>query len=185
MLESARMVLRELTVADAGHLFALDSDPEVMRFIGPYTLADVESYRRQIVQHFLPYYVQRPDFGFLAAADKTSGAFLGWFHLRPALDYRFASEAGYREGDFDLGYRFRRAAWGNGYATEGSGLLIQKAFVEWGAKRVVASALISNLASLRVMEKCGLTREQTFIIPGIETPAVRYGLDLQEHMKSR
>ena len=39
-------------------------------------------------------------------------------NLRPALDYRFAREAGFRAGEFDVGYRLVRTAWGYGYATE-------------------------------------------------------------------
>jgi RimJ/RimL family protein N-acetyltransferase len=176
VLASARLVLRAFTVADAELLFALDSDPEVMRFVGPYTLPNIEAYGSHIAQRILPYYDRGPDFGFVAAVEKTTGDFLGWFHMRPALDYRFAAEAGYRAGDFDLGYRLRREAWGKGYATEGSRLLIEKAFAEWGAQRVVACALIGNAASIRVLEKCGLRREEVFSFPGIEMPAVRYAL---------
>ncbi len=47
--------------------------------------------------------------------------FLGWFHLRPAGD-----------GGVDLGYRLRKVAWNQGYATEGSRALIRKCFTELG-----------------------------------------------------
>jgi RimJ/RimL family protein N-acetyltransferase len=43
-----------------------------------------------------------------------------------------------------------------------------------GAKRIVACALIGNVASTRVMEKVGLTYDATFAMPGFEMPAVRY-----------
>ena len=76
--------------------------------------------------------------------EKDSGAFIGWFHLRPALDYRFAAEAGFREGDFDLGYRLCRAAWGQGYATVGACALVRKGFTELGVESVVAVALVGN-----------------------------------------
>src|SRR6516164_3789788 len=111
-LETERLLLREFTEDDADNLFALDSDPDVMRHIGPYQLASPEAYRQQIRTKLLPYYVKYEGYGSWAVIEKANGAFIGWFHLRPALDYRFAAEAGYQAGDFDLGYRFHKIAWG-------------------------------------------------------------------------
>ncbi len=56
-LETPRLILREFTEADAAELFALDSDPEVMRYIGPYQLPDVEAYRSRIRTLNIPYYM--------------------------------------------------------------------------------------------------------------------------------
>jgi [ribosomal protein S5]-alanine N-acetyltransferase len=181
VLETSRLFLRQFNEEDAELLLELDSDPEVMRWIGPYALKDADAYRQHIQQRILPYYSERADFGYLAAILKATGDFLGWFHLRPALDYRYAAAAGYRDGDFDLGYRLRRSAWGHGYATEGSRLLIHKAFADWGAGRVVSCALVGNVASTRVMEKCGLKREEAFAIQGIESPLVRCALAANDY----
>jgi RimJ/RimL family protein N-acetyltransferase len=175
-METERLLLRPFTEDDANHLFALDSDPEVMRWIGPVQLASPDAYRQMIRDRFLPYY-QKDQGGFWATSARSSGEFLGWFHLRPALDYRFAKEAGYREGDFDLGYRLKRSAWGKGLATEGSQALIERAWTAFGARRIVSCALIGNVASTRVMEKVGLRRDGQFAIPGYEMPAVRYVLE--------
>jgi RimJ/RimL family protein N-acetyltransferase len=172
-LETQRLHLRQFTEEDADNLLALDSDPEVMRYIGPIQLANPDAYREMIRERFLPYYLKDQG-GFWAALDKAGGDFLGWFHMRPALDYRFAKEAGYQVGDFDLGYRLRRGAWGKGYATEGSRALIDKALTDLGARRIVSCALVGNVASTRVMEKVGLQRDGLFAIPGYEMPAVRY-----------
>lgn len=57
----------------------------------------------------------------------------------------------------DTGYRLNRAAWGKGYAAEGSRALVHKGFTELGAIRVIAYAFAANTASRRVMEKAGLT----------------------------
>ena len=48
VLETDRLALRRFTEADAELLFELDSDPEVMRYIGPYALPDAEGYRDRI-----------------------------------------------------------------------------------------------------------------------------------------
>ena len=180
-LETPRLILREFTEADAGELFALDSDPEVMRYIGPYQLADVEAYRTLIRTNTIAYYARHPGYGVWATVEKAGGAFLGWFLLRPALDYRFATEAGFRAGDVELGYRFRRAAWGKGYATEGARALVREAFTALGAACVVAAALVGNRASTRVMEKAGLRRAAEFRIPGYDEPAVKYALEKKDY----
>jgi RimJ/RimL family protein N-acetyltransferase len=175
-LETPRLILRRFTEADAADLFALDSDPEVMRWIGPRQVADVEGSRQMIAEHFVPYYAKNPGYGFWATQLRSSGEFLGWFHLRPALDYRFAKEAGYQAGEVDLGYRLRRAAWSQGYATEGSLALVHKAFTEQRPTAVVSCALVGNVASTRVMEKVGLKRVGLFSLPGYDMPLVKYTL---------
>ncbi len=175
-LETQRLILRHFTEEDADNLLALDSDPEVMRYIGPYGLADREAYRQHIRTTYFGYYTKYEGFGFWAAIEKASGEFIGWFTLRPAMDYRFASEAGFRPRDVELGYRLRKSAWGKGYATEGARALVDKAFAELGVRCVVASALVDNVASTRVLEKAGLKRVGQFFNPGYDQPAVKYAL---------
>src|SRR5947208_14658573 len=108
LLETERLTLRAFTEADADDLFAMDSDPEVMRFVGPPWAPDAAGYGRQIWERLLPYYAAGGGFGYWAAVERATRGFLGWISLRPALDYRFAKEAGYRPGDYELGYRLRR-----------------------------------------------------------------------------
>ena len=180
-LETPRLVLREFTEDDAADLFALDADPEVMRYIGPYRLADVEAYRERILSVYRPSYDRNDGCGAFAAVEKTGGAFLGWFVLRPALHYRFAREAGFQSGQLELGYRLRRAAWGKGYATEGARALVRKAFTELEAPCVVAAALAENRASTRVMEKAGLRYAGEFRLPGFDSPAVKYALNREDY----
>jgi RimJ/RimL family protein N-acetyltransferase len=153
-LETERLVLRRFTAADVNNLVELDSDPEVMRFL----TGGKPTPRNLIEQEYLPrilaYYERYEGFGFWAAIERSTGDFLGWFHFRPPDSSR--------PEDVELGYRLRRSAWGNGYATEGSRALIRKGFAELGVQRVVASTYQDNLASRRVMEKAGLTLVRTF-----------------------
>ena len=153
-LETQRLVLRRFTEADADNLVSLDADPDVMRFV----TGGVPTSRDQVENEFLPaflgYYQRYEGFGFWAAAEKATGEFVGWFHFRPGPDAV--------PGEVDLGYRLRKAAWGKGYATEGSRALIAKGFTEFGVQRVVAQAMAVNTASRRVMEKAGLKLVRAF-----------------------
>ena len=148
-LETERLILRRFTKDDADLLVDLDSDPEVMRYITGGSATPRETIEDEILPAFLAYYERGDRYGFWAAIEKTTGSFIGWFHLRPP----------YGSSDPDapeLGYRLRRQFWGQGYATEGSKALIHKGFTELGISRVTAVAYKENLASLRVLEKCGL-----------------------------
>jgi RimJ/RimL family protein N-acetyltransferase len=154
LLETERLILRHLTEDDLDNLVELDSDPEVMRYLsgGPATSRDV--IEREILPRCLRSYERSPGLGAGAAIEKATGDFLGWISLRPHDDSP--------PGEVELGYRLRRAAWGKGYATEGSRALIRKGFTELGVRRVVATTYQYNLASRRVMERLGLTHVRSY-----------------------
>ena len=174
-LETERLVLRRFSMADVDNLVSLDADPDVMRFVTggiPTSRDEIES---DFLPAFLTYYDRYDGYGFWAVIEKATGEFLGWFHFRP----RPQAAA----GEVELGYRLRKSAWGNGYATEGSRALIRKGFTELGVQRVVAEAMAVNAASRRVMEKAGLRLVRTFHQPwpypidGDQHGDVEYALD--------
>src|SRR5262249_3608821 len=150
-----------------------------MRYIGPLQLASPDAYRLQILQRFIPYYARHPGYGFFAAQECAGGDFIGWFHLRPALDCRFVPEAGHRGRELGVGFRLGRTWAGQGFATEGSRHLVRRAFADPRTRRVVACALVGNAASTRVMEKVGLEWDGQFAVPGYDMPAVRHVLTRQ------
>jgi RimJ/RimL family protein N-acetyltransferase len=155
-LETNRLILREISEADVEPLVALDGDPEVRRYI----------------VSLLPLYPA--GWGIWAVQQKDTDDLIGWLHLRPALEYRYAEAAGYRSGDADLGYRMRRSAWGRGFATEGARALIEYAWTRPEVLRVVACSLTNNQASLRVLEKCGLRKRADVKLPEQSETAVMY-----------
>ena len=173
LLETERLVLRQFTEDDAGNLYDLDSDPEVMRFLSggaPTPRAVIEA---DILPRFLHFEDRLPGFGFWAAIDKATGDFLGWFSLRPSdeVDPREAS----------IGFRLRQAVWGQGYATEGARALIRLGFTRLGVQRVVATTYQDNLASRRVMEKAGMTLSRTFRLTAADLDRVdTYALSSHE-----
>ena len=181
-LESERLVLREFTPDDLQLLVELDSDPEVKRYIDNGAPVDRDELT-SMLQTWIGWSARSPGYGTWAAIEKASGLFLGWFHLRPG-DGAGPSEP-------ELGYRLRRDAWGQGYATEGSRALVEKAFGELGAERVYASTMVVNTASRRVMEKAGLRYVRTFHaewpvrIPGDEEGDVEYAVERAEWQRSR
>jgi RimJ/RimL family protein N-acetyltransferase len=180
MLETERLKLRRFTPDDVDNLVELDSDPQVMRYI----TGGRATPREEIERLELPAFLRRSDgYGFWAAVEKSTGEFIGWFHLRPREDGA-ADEP-------ELGYRLRRSAWGKGYATEGSRALIERAFADLGARRVWAETMVVHTASHRVMEKAGLRYVRTFhadwpyTIEGDEEGDVEYALTRTEWEERR
>jgi len=179
-LETPRLLLRSFEPDDDVSLYDLDHDPLVAKFLGPYALNDVAAYRERIVTSYARYADRDDGLGLWAAVEKSAGEFLGWVCLRPAGEYRFAAEAGFAADDAELGYRLRSSVWNHGYATEASRGLIAEAFHRRSTPRVVATALTTNGASLRVMEKCGLQRSGEFQLAGFDAPSLVYRLTRQE-----
>jgi RimJ/RimL family protein N-acetyltransferase len=171
VLRTPRLVLRRFTGDDLDDLIALDTDPEVTRFItgGRPTPPDVARAR---LEAWIAMNGTVPPRGFWAALDAATGEFLGWFHLRPEAT----------SGDPELGYRLRRAAWGRGLATEGSRALIDLAFADPATARVVAQTMAVNERSRRVMAACGIQVVRAFHgnwpvpIPGDEHGDVEYAI---------
>ncbi|MFC4494850.1 GNAT family N-acetyltransferase [Streptomyces ovatisporus] len=177
-LETERLVLRPFTDADVGHLLALDNDPDVMRYINGGRPTSREKVREQTLPRLLHDYPCIRARGYWAAEEKATGTFLGWFEFRP-LDERDAAVV-------ELGYRLNKAAWGRGYATEGSTALIRRGFTDLGVQRVTANTMTVNAGSRRVMEKSGLSFLRSFTgdwpeaVEGSEHGEVEYVLTRAE-----
>jgi RimJ/RimL family protein N-acetyltransferase len=173
-LETERLVLRPFTEADVALLVTLDSDPDVMRFINGGRPTSRDEIEARTLPRLLYIHPCTSAPGFWAAEEKATGTFLGWFELRPLDDHSPAM--------VELGYRLDKAAWGRGYATEGSRALIRKGFTDLGVERVIANTMTVNVGSRRVMEKAGLTFLRTFTgdwpdaIEGSEHGEVEYEL---------
>jgi RimJ/RimL family protein N-acetyltransferase len=76
--------------------------------------------------------------------------------------------AGVVSTEVEIGYRLRPDAWGQGFATEGGAALLAEALSRPDVSRVYAHALLSNSASIRVMQKIGMTYAGPWSYRGLE-----------------
>ena len=149
-IETPRLLLRPLTVADAPAVFAWGSDPEVNRYMASpleRSVADAEAWLRQVEQaggH------GDYDFGFVRKADGLLIGSGGVYRRRKGL---------WRRPWWVLGYNLRRDCWGQGYATEAARAMLDFARTQRGARIFLAEHAVDNPASGRVMEKCGMKCE--------------------------
>ncbi|MFE3648881.1 GNAT family N-acetyltransferase [Streptomyces sp. NPDC059152] len=177
-LTTARLALRPFTdtEADLDLVVELDSDPQVMRYITGGRPTTREEIRAESFARMLPG-------GFWATHLRATGEFLGWHCLRPHGDGPARSA--------ELGYRLRKAAWGRGFATEGSLALIGKGFGELAYERITANTMHVNAGSRRVMEKSGLSYVRTYFdewpyrVEGDEHGDVEYALTREEWQARR
>jgi RimJ/RimL family protein N-acetyltransferase len=168
-LETDRLTLRRFSTADVELLAGLDSDPEVMRFLTgkPTPRAEIESV---VLPEILEVYAGHPQLGTFKA--ETADGFIGWFGMQPTRE----------PATVDVGYRLNRLAWGKGYATEGTKVLIDKAFGELGMERVVADTMAVNHRSRAVMMRSGLRFARLYHedfddpLPGTEFGEVEYAI---------
>ncbi len=167
-LETERLILREFIKEDADLLIDLDSDPDVMKFLTDGKPTPPEEVRNRMIPDLLRFYDSYENLGFWAVIEKETSHFLGWFLLRPAKD---------PSQGIELGYRFKKTAWGKGYATEGSRALLKRAFsIPW-VKRVMAITMKGNTKSWHVMEKLGMKFDKNYVedkFPGADKAAVQY-----------
>jgi len=177
LLETDRLMLRRFTPHDVDALVALHNDPAVMRYLGPPTETP-ENVTDVMIPRFLDFYDRYEGFGYWAASERATGEFLGWFLFRPPHDAA--------PGEIELGYRLHTAAWGRGFATEGSVALVERGFAKLGVERVMATTMTINAGSRRVMEKVGLRFVRTFHeehedpVDGTEHGEVEYALTRDE-----
>ena len=142
-LSTRRLDLRPTTPADHPQLVALEADPEVMRFLNggqPVPEAGCPD------ADYLTPRGTEPEV--LVAHERGTGRFIGWFAM---------FDDGWVDGlrTAETGYRLHRAAWGQGFATEGVAALVEQAFETLGFDRVQARTLAGNTGSRRVLEKAG------------------------------
>lgn len=159
-LTTPRLRLERLGPEHVDDLVDLDSDPQVVRFVGGVSATKAQ-YESEILPRILAF--DDKPYGFLAAYE--GDAFIGWFHLRPSI-----ADANVLE----LGYRLKRAWWGKGIATEGSRAILRYAFEDLDQREADACAIPENRASTRVMEKCGMKKVGSLVHPRFDVVVDRY-----------
>jgi [ribosomal protein S5]-alanine N-acetyltransferase len=152
-IETERLVLREYVADDIDAVHAYASDPAVVEFMlwGPNTPDETA----QFVERAIQCSTERPRTTFgLALTLRDGGTLLGGCGLHIREPAHSAAE---------IGYCLARPAWGRGYATEAAGALLEFGFVQLGLHRIYAMCDTRNVASSRVLAKCGMRREGHFV----------------------
>ena len=148
VIETERLLLREISLNDAENMFELHSNAEVQKYTGEPLVHSIEEMQKAIQARVHNY--EKYGYGRWATFLKEGMQFVGWAGLAylPEFD------------EIDLGYRFLPRYWGMGIATEVSQSILHYGFNELGLERIIAIAMKENKASIRVMEKVGMEFEK-------------------------
>ena len=143
-LESERLLLRPLTLADAEAVYLhWASDPAVTKYLRwepNQSVADSETWLGQVEQ----LYAEGRDYCY-GMERKSDGRLVG------SIGAFYHEES----GRYEVGYCLERALWGQGYMTEALARLVRFLTEEEHILRFSCSHSPENPASGRVMQKCG------------------------------
>jgi RimJ/RimL family protein N-acetyltransferase len=142
-METQRLVLRPLTVADAEALHAIYSDADAMTWWSHAPHDAVEQTRDRVTRN-----VSTADWRAWAVTLKGDDTAIGTLAAHEK-----------RQGKVvEIGYALVRAQWGQGLAREAVSALITRLFAE-GNRRVFADTDPDNRASNHLLQTLGFTRE--------------------------
>lgn len=161
VIETERLLLREIEMEDADAMFELDSDPEVHKYIDNEPVTSKEQIHGVI--RFIRQQYQTNGIGRWAVVRKSDKRFIGWAGLK--IEQEDYNGHGWH---IDLGYRLMPNCWGHGYATEAARAWTDYAFRVMRAEKVCALVEKANTASVHVLEKVGMTLTDAFVLNGKE-----------------
>lgn len=144
VLETERLILRELDMSDLDTIAAMLMHPEVMRFWPrPYTYAESADWIKRQQQRYL-----RDGYGYWLSIDQENNQPIG--------------QAGLMNSEVDgviepaLGYITHQPFWHRGYAAEAAAAITNYAFERLGKSHVIALIRPENLPSQAVAHAIGM-----------------------------
>ena len=153
--ETERLILRKILPSDEDRLFLLDSNPDVLKYIGVPVVENIDQIRSLIEMLQIQYHEN--GIGRWAVIEKESGLIIGWSGLK-----YYTETLNNHSNFYDLGYRFLPEYWGRGYATETSNFWLEYAFNTLNQTEVFATTDINHKASKNVLQKVGFKWIETF-----------------------
>ena len=159
LFETERFIIRELEETDVEGMFALDSDPDVHKFLGN-TPIKTKDESLKMIRHVRQQYRDN-GIGRLAIVEKSSGAFVGWTGLKLEKGVRADREY------YDLGYRLLQKYWGKGIATETAIASLKYGFETLQLEEIHAAADVDHIASNTVLKKVGMQFVETFLFEDV------------------
>ena len=154
-----RLILRKITPKDLDDMFLLDSNPEVVKYVGITPLTKKEE-SAKVIDNIINQY-ENNGTGRLAVIEKETNKFIGWSGIKLLTD-----EVNGFKNIYELGYRFLPEFWGKGYATESAKSSLELGFDQLNTDKIYAYADVENQASNYILTKLGFENKGTFVDKG-------------------
>jgi RimJ/RimL family protein N-acetyltransferase len=155
ILDTDRLILRELSLEDAPFILELVNEPSWLRFIGDRGVRDLAGARAYLQNGPIAMYA-RHGFGLYRVELKEDGTPMGMCGLIK------------REGlpDADIGFAFFPRFWGRGYAQEAALAVLSYGRTKLGLKRILAIVNPDNHSSIKLLEKMDFKFQRMVRMPG-------------------
>lgn len=150
LLETKRLVLRELVEDDAPDILKCFSNEDVLRYYGQKPLTGIGQVK-QILKNFKAQFNDKSGIKW-GIELKETGTIIGTIGLQEwSLEHKRAN----------ISYALFPKKWGNGYASEAVEKVILYGFKELGLGRIGAIVFVENKTSTQLLIKFGFTKEGT------------------------
>jgi RimJ/RimL family protein N-acetyltransferase len=149
ILETDRLLLRQLNVEDSENFYHLNLNPNVIKYTGDKSFKNIAE-AENFLKNYKDYDIN--GFGRWAVIDKSNEEFLGWCGLKYAE----------KLNETDIGFRFFEKHWNKGFATESAKACLKYGFEKLNLKTIVGRAMAENFASIKVLEKLGMNYDREF-----------------------
>jgi RimJ/RimL family protein N-acetyltransferase len=181
VLETARLVLRQISENDLDDHMRLLNTPVVMEHLGGVQPRAVIAAKHAAARESF----QREGFGFMLVIEKASGELAGHCGMR-----RIAHPSAPNPQDHEIGWIVREDRWRMGYAYEAMRAVVDWGFDTIGAPLLVALTCAANTGSWRLMEKLGMERRVDLDfddpdMPESGNPVIQYALTASRWAKLR
>ena len=164
-----RLILKPVSVVDAEFIYQLYNSPRFIEFIGDKNIRSVADAEKYIKNRFLPQ-IEKLGYGNYVITQKDDGKKLGSVGVfeREGLDVP------------DIGFSLLPDYEGKGYGFEAASVLLDKAFKEFGLKKISAITSDPNLSSRKLIEKLGLTYQNKVQLPNDHEELRYYEIELKK-----
>ena len=155
VLETERLVLSRLSYDDCDFIVELLNEPAFQRYIGDKDVRSPDDAREYLRKGPIGSY-ERHGFGMFLVRNRSDNAPVGMCGLVKREEFDAP----------DVGFAFLRRFWANGYAVESAIAVLEYGKNVLQLPRIIAMVDPENEASIRLVEKLGLTFEGTVRMPG-------------------
>jgi ribosomal-protein-alanine N-acetyltransferase len=142
IISNNNLIITKMDLSMSFDVFKNSQDEDNKRFV-PDEVFETEEEAKEIIKHIIDSYDSKDGPFIYAIIRKSDRANIGYVQL-VKID----------EG-WEIGYHIAKAYTGNGYASEAVNLYVEYLKKNTNIKEIYGVALADNLASRRVLEKCG------------------------------
>jgi ribosomal-protein-alanine N-acetyltransferase len=175
-IDAQRVRLRTIAESDLEQLYAIFSDPKVMRYWSTPPLESIEEARTLLKE---------------IQAGNQERTMLKWGVALKSTDIMIGTVTLFNldqaQGRAEIGYAQARAYWGQGYIHEALQSLLTYTFEEMKLRRIEADVDPRNAASIKTLERLGFQKEgflrERWHVGGEIQDALFYGLLEREWLR--